>query len=178
MRNTIVKIASFALAPVVGATLFATAPAAAKVDEPFSIFKISNVKYTKKAKAGGFVSYSFKATNTGPHDADYYWIGGILPKAVDTKKKIYWSGAKGTECEWAGREFWCWAPYVLEVGDSDVLSIKFRLKKNARGTQVGQVGAIAYDVPSGAEDLDRRALKELGIKGWIYTKKVKTVVVK
>ncbi|MEO3853452.1 hypothetical protein [Acrocarpospora sp. B8E8] len=178
MPHPIVKIASFALAPLVGATLFATAPAAAKADDPFSVFKISNVKYTKKVKSGGWVKYSFTATNTGPHAADYYWIGGTLPKSVDTKKKLYWSGPKGTQCDWAGREFWCWTPHILEVDESDRLSVQFKLKKNARGWQYGEVGAIAYDVPTGAGDLDRQALKELGLKGWIYTKKIRTLAVK
>ncbi|WP_067136586.1 DUF11 domain-containing protein [Microtetraspora malaysiensis] len=187
MRQPIAKIAMLALvAPLAGTTLLAAAPAGATAattaattaSDPFSVFKISNVKYTKKAKPGGLVKYTFTATNTGPYDADYYWIGGTLPKGVDTKKKLYWNGPKGTECDWEGSEFWCWTPHVLEVDESDWLSIQFRLKKTARGAQVGAVGAINFDVPHGAEDLDKKRLKELGIKGWIYTKKVKTAVVR
>ncbi|MEV0971918.1 DUF11 domain-containing protein [Microtetraspora glauca] len=185
MRHPIAKIAMLALvAPLTGATLLATAPAGAtaasvaRADDPYSIFKISNVKYTKKAKAGATVKYSFTATNTGPHPADYYYIGGILPKGVDTKKKLYWDGPKGTKCDWEGREFWCWTPHVLDVDESDWLYIEFRLKKTARGAQVGEVGAINFDVPHGAENLDKKRLKELGIKGWIYTRKIKTQVVR
>jgi hypothetical protein len=149
-----------------------------KADDPYSVFKISSVRYTKKVKPGGWLKYSFTATNTGPYEADYYWIGGILPKGIDHKGTLYWNGPKGSKCYWEDREFWCWTPHILKADESDRLSFWLKLSKKATGTQVAKIGAINYDVPRGAEDLDKERLKDLGIKGWLYAKTVKTKVIK
>jgi hypothetical protein len=170
--------AAAAAAGATGTTTAAATKARATADDPYSVFKISKVKYTKKVKPGGWLKYSFTATNTGPFEADYYWIGATLPKGIDPKGTLYWVGPKGTTCSWKDREFWCWTPHILKAGSSDTLSFWLRLSKKAKGTQVAKLGAINYDVPHGAEDLNKDRLKDLGIKGWIYSRTVKTSVIK
>ncbi|MCT9932502.1 DUF11 domain-containing protein [Planotetraspora sp. A-T 1434] len=185
MRHPITKIASLALvAPLAGATFFAAAPASAapasvktvatKADDPYSVFKVK-VRVPKVAKVNRKLTYKIDVTNTGPFDANYYWLGGTLPKGV---KKLWFSGPKGTECDYAGRTIVCWTPYVLEVDDSDYLDITVQFKKGYTGKATAKLGAIVFDVPTGAEDLDRRALKELGYKSWFYSRTVTTKIVK
>ncbi len=67
-----------------------------------------HVVYPKKVKAGAKITYYFEITNVGPHSADYFWIGAILPKGIVSTLK--WNGPKGTSCTWEGNEFWCWTP--------------------------------------------------------------------
>ncbi|MEO3853458.1 hypothetical protein [Acrocarpospora sp. B8E8] len=163
------------------ATTATALPAKAAKRAPYANFKIHHVTYPKKVKAGGKVTYSFQITNVGPHSADYYYIGGILPKGIVTTLK--WGGPKGTECFWEGREFWCWPPPILypnpAEGQTDTtwLTIQITLLKGTRGTLTTKLGAITYDVPTGAENLDKSQLKELGIDGWITTRTVKTKII-
>jgi hypothetical protein len=186
MRRSIVKIASLALlTPLAGATLFATtpaaaapatAPAAAGADEPFSVFKVT-VAARKKVKAGGQILYSIRARNTGPHLADAYFIGGRLPKGI--VDKVHYSGPKGTKCEWDRTGFWCWGDWTLEVGETDWLKIQVKLKKKTKGVAVAKLGAISYDVPTGAEGLSKEELDRIGgIKGWIFTKTAKSRIIR
>lgn len=185
MRHQIVKIAGLALvAPLVGATFFTSAPAAAapttvktaavKADDPFSVFKTS-VRYPKVVRIGKKVTYKIAVINTGPHAADYYWLGGTLPKGV---KKIWFGAIKGTVCDSFGREFWCWGPSVLDVDDVDYLNITVQFKKGYKGTVAAKLGALVWDVPTGAENLDKERLKELGMKSWFYGKTVKTKIIR
>ncbi|WP_055479007.1 DUF11 domain-containing protein [Sphaerimonospora mesophila] len=189
MHNPIGKIAKIALvAPLAGAVFLTTAPAAsaapaapaaaravaAKLDDPYSVFKVK-VSHPKAVKVNRKITYKIRAVNTGPHHADYYWMTGILPKGV---KKVWYSGPKDSACEIEGRAVVCWSPYVLEVGDYDWLNLTIQMKKGYRGKAEATLGAIVFDVPTGAENLDPRALKELGYKSWFYGKKVTTKVVK
>ncbi|MBP2707260.1 hypothetical protein JOL79_26100 [Microbispora sp. RL4-1S] len=186
MRHRIAKIASLALvAPLAtGAAFFAAAPAqaapasvkavAAKASDPYSVFKVK-LRAPSKAKVNRKITYKLDVVNSGPFDANYYWLGGTLPKGVT---KVWYRGAKGTQCDFEGRTVICWNPYILEVGDSDWLDLTVQFKKGLTGRATAKLGAIVFDVPTGAEDLDRRALKELGYKSWFYAKSATTRIVK
>ncbi|NRQ31359.1 hypothetical protein HII36_05835 [Nonomuraea sp. NN258] len=178
MRNSFAKAAALAL--FAGALAIPAAPAAAaapaaKLDDPFSVMAVS-VKGPKKVMAGDKIRYNLKITNTGPHTADYYWVGGILPKGI--KSKVYYNAPKGTQCEYSSRQFWCWGPWVLEKGDSDWLTIHLALNKSTRGTATAELGAIVWDVPTGMENLDREEIDRLGFKKWFFSKKIKTKIVR
>lgn len=156
-------------------------PAAAETvtaaQKPYSSFKIS-VKHTARTKRGGKITYKLRAKNLGPHYADYYWIGGEMPKGV--KPTLRWSGPKGTTCSWKGRWFWCWGRYRLEKGRTDWLNFQVTLKKGTKGTKGtarARVGIISYDVPTGAENVSKEGLERLGIKGFYWLKTARTRIV-
>ena len=116
------------------------------------------------------------AVNRGPHNADAYYIGGMLPKNTVAAA---WDGPKGTECDWYDDgTFFCETPHYLEVDDYDVLSITATLKKGTRGVQTAVLGVETYDRPTGAETLTKEEFEELNIKGWLFMKKVKTRIVR
>jgi uncharacterized repeat protein (TIGR01451 family) len=192
MPRSIHRIATLTLvAPLAGAMLLGAAPATAattttaaapaqativKADDPFSVFQVK-VKAPAKVRAGGKITYSITAKNTGPHQADYYFLGGKLPKG--TVDRLYYGGIKGAECAWDDSGFWCWSPKVLEVGDSARLNIQVKLKKTTKGTATARLGVIAYDVPTGAENLSKEELDRIGgVQGWLFDKKVKTKIVR
>nr|WP_062340513.1 DUF11 domain-containing protein [Herbidospora sakaeratensis] len=177
MRTVTRAIAGVAL--LAAAALVAPAAASATTaDDPWSLFKVTKLSYTKKAKPGGYVTYTFHVTNTGPHAADYFDVGGLLPKDVDLKKKIVYGAGDDLKCFLDGRHFLCPNDFILDVGDSTWVSIRFQLKKTAKSTQTGKVGAFVYDIPAGAENLDRARLREQNLKGWEMMRTVKTAVVK
>ncbi|MEQ4720857.1 hypothetical protein [Nonomuraea sp. B19D2] len=153
-----------------------TAPTAAAVTQskPFSKFKIS-VKHTTRTKRGGKITYYVRAKNLGPYYADYYWMGGKLPKGV--RPTLRWGGPKGTKCTWEGQWFWCWGPLRLEKGKTDWLNFQLTLKKGTRGTVAAKVGVMSFDVDQGMENIDEEELKRLGIKGYLWLKTVKTQIV-
>ncbi|WP_030456196.1 hypothetical protein [Herbidospora cretacea] len=190
MRRTSGIVAGLMLlAPLAVSVPASAAPALASAAKgvtakkaPFATFKVHNVVYPKKVKAGAKITYYFEITNVGPHSADYYYIGGILPKGIISTLK--WNGPKNTTCTWEGNEFWCWPPPILYPNpeedwqtDTTWLTIQVTLNKKTRGTATAKLGGITFDVPTGAGDLDEKRLRELGIKGWIYTKTVKTQIV-
>ncbi|GAA5074633.1 putative repeat protein (TIGR01451 family) [Thermocatellispora tengchongensis] len=192
MSRSLKKVASLALVtPLAGAMLFAaSAPASAApvkvaapakavtavADDPYSVFKVS-VKAPAKVKAGGKITYSISAKNTGPYVADAYYIGGKLPKGI--VGTVYYNGPKGTQCAWDESGFWCWGDWALEVGETDALKIHVKLKKSTKGHARAQLGVIAYDVPTGAENLSKEELDRIGgIKGWLFAKNVKTKIVR
>ncbi|MFI7701818.1 hypothetical protein [Nonomuraea sp. NPDC049480] len=141
---------------------------------PYSNFRIS-VKHTTRAKRGGKIAYSIKATNLGPHYADYYWLGGEVPKGIVTT--LNWEGPKGTECEWEDRWFWCWSPFELEKGETDWLNFQVTLKKGTKGTATARLGVLSFDVDQGMDDMSEAELERLGVKGYHWLKKVKTTIV-
>ncbi|MEV5412463.1 hypothetical protein AB0K60_26970 [Thermopolyspora sp. NPDC052614] len=185
MRKSIAKIATTALAaPVVGALLLTGAPASAAASsapaaapavkaEPYNRFTVS-VKYPRKVRKGGAITYVIRAVNHGPYAADYYWLGGKLPKG--TTGTVYYTGPKGTKCDFDSDGFWCYPPKVLEVGDQDFLILKVKLKRGTTGTATARLGAFSADVPTGAETLDKDLLLELGIKTHYWWKTVKTKI--
>ncbi|GAA4056718.1 DUF11 domain-containing protein [Nonomuraea soli] len=166
------------LAAALVATVTVTAPANAETtvvqNDPYSHFKVK-VSYTKAVKRGGKITYRIRATNTGPHYADYFWIGGKLPGGI--KDRLSWWGPKGTECEWDDYGFWCWTPDILEVGDTEWLDVQVTLKSNTKNSYKAQLGILSYDVPTGADDLEESELKRIGIKGWYWLKTAKTKIV-
>lgn len=182
MRNSIAKAASFAL--IAGAMVLPAAPAMAaapaatttvKADDPYSVMKVV-AKAPKTVKRGGKITYKIDITNQGPYQADYYWIGGILPKGI--KGKIQYSAPKGTQCEFDSLGFWCWGSWVLEKDDSDWLDITVTLKSTTKGIAKAQLGAIVYDVPTGMENIDKEEIDRLGFNKWFYGKKVSTKIVR
>ncbi|GII93652.1 hypothetical protein [Sinosporangium siamense] len=189
MRPPLSKVAVLAVAaPLAGALMFASAPASAtataptakaaavkKADDPYSVFNVS-VKAPKNVRAGGKITYRITAVNRGPHQADYYFVGGILPKGITGN--TWWDGPKDTECGREGRVFFCVSPHVAEVGDKEWLDIVVRLKKPTKGYAQAQLGVLAYDYPTGAEKLSKEELDELGVKSWFFSKKVKTRIVR
>ncbi|MDP9863574.1 MULTISPECIES: hypothetical protein [Streptosporangium] len=181
MRHPIHKIAALALAiPLAGTTLLATpasaaptkAPAAAvqKADDPYSSFDVK-ISAPSKARAGATITYSIKATNTGPYEATSYYLGGVLPKG---SKVVRVGAPKGTECDWYEDGFWCWTPYALEVGEYDSIKIMVKLGKKSKGTAEAVLGVDTYDEPTGADNLSRDEYERMGIKSWYFVKKVKT----
>ncbi|WP_327088179.1 hypothetical protein OIE66_38615 [Nonomuraea sp. NBC_01738] len=169
-----------ALTTPASATTATTASAAADaavtraVGKPYSKFKIS-VTYNKRTKRGGKITYRLRAKNLGPYYADYFWIGGEVPKGV--VPTLRWGAAKGTKCTWEGRWFWCWGKYRLEKGDTEWLNFQVTLKKGTKGLAKARLGVIAYDVPQGAENIDKEELKRIGIDGWQWLKSAKTTIV-
>lgn len=147
---------------------------AATAQAPYSSFKIS-VKYTNRTKRGGKITYNVRAKNLGPHYADYYWMGGEVPKGV--VPTLRWGGPKGTKCTWEDRWFWCWGPLRLEKGKTDWLNFQVTLKKGTRGTATARLGVMSFDVDQGMENMSEAELKRLGIKGYTWLKKVKTTIV-
>ncbi|MFG6199549.1 hypothetical protein [Nonomuraea sp. JJY05] len=162
--------------PAQASSATATAPTTAAVAQlkPFSTFKIS-VKHSGRTKRGGKITYSVRAKNLGPYYADYYWIGGEVPKGV--VPTLRWGAAKGTKCTWEGRWFWCWGPLRLEKGKTDWLNFQVTLKKGTKGTATARVGVVSFDVDQGMENIDEEELKRLGIKGYYWLKKVNTKIV-
>ncbi|MFI6321411.1 hypothetical protein ACIBG8_27995 [Nonomuraea sp. NPDC050556] len=166
-----------------GSLLFAAAPASAapaaaakttKADDPYSVFDVQ-VKAPKTVKRGGKITYRISAVNTGPYQADNYYMGGPLPKGIVSK--LRWNGPDGTQCDWDSSGFWCWGPWILEKGDSDWLTITVTLKKGTKGTAKTRLGAIVYDVPTGMEDLNKEELDRVGgFNTWFYAKSVKTKI--
>lgn len=165
-------VAMPAFATSAAAAPLAAAPAAVK--KPYSNFKIT-ISYDKRTKRGGKILYKVRATNLGPHTADYYWIGGQVPKGV--VPKLRWGASKGSKCTWEGRWFWCWGRYVLKKGKTDWLNFQVTMKKDTKGTAVAKLGVIAYDVPTGAENIDKEELERIGIDGWSWLKTAKTKIV-
>lgn len=167
-----------ALAPAAVATAATPVAAPSAVTKatakPYANFKIS-VSYDKRTKRSGKIIYKIRAKNLGPYSADYFWIGGQVPKGV--KPRLRWGADKGTECTWEGRWFWCWTPNVLEKGESEWLNFQVTLKSGTKGTAVAKLGIIAYDVPQGAENIDKEELQRIGIDGWTWLKTVKTKIV-
>jgi uncharacterized repeat protein (TIGR01451 family) len=183
MRHPISKIVALALVtPLAGGMLLAApasaasaqAPAAAVQDEPYSTFAVT-VSAPKKAKAGGKITYRIKAVNKGPHPADYYFVGGLLPKGA---KLASVAGPKGTQCDSYDDGFWCWGPYIVEVGDYESMAITVKLGKKSGRTAEAILGVDSFDVPTGAETLSRDELERMGLKHWYFVKKVKTKIVR
>ncbi|GAA2377810.1 hypothetical protein [Nonomuraea africana] len=165
-----------AAAPAVAAVAPATSSpvvAVAKKD-PFSKFTVS-VKYTKATKRGGKITYYIKAKNRGPYDADYFGIGGFVPKGVVPTLK--WGGPKGTKCVWQGQVFLCMPRYQVPVGGTTWLNFQLTLKKNTKGLAKAKLGVVAYDLPTGAENLDQEELARLGLKGHLFMKNTTTKIV-
>ncbi|GII93648.1 DUF11 domain-containing protein [Sinosporangium siamense] len=161
-------VAAFAASPTraVGATSSAKAP--------FSKFKV-DLRWTKATKRGGKLTYAIRATNLGPHTADYFWIGGYVPNGV--VPTLYWEAAKGTTCTWEGRLFWCFTPNVLAKGQSEWLNFRVTMKKGTKGTAVAKLGVVAFDVPQGAHTLSKEEIKDLNLKGHYYLKTAKSTII-
>ncbi|SDG42691.1 conserved repeat domain-containing protein [Sinosporangium album] len=184
MPSPLKKIASLVLAaPLAGAMALTAAPASAtvtapaaaatKATEPYSTFAVS-VKAPKKVRAGSKITYRITAVNRGPHTADNYYVGGLLPKGIGST--VRWDGPEDTECEFEDNAFFCTSPYYAEVGDKEWLDIEVRLKKTTRGYARAQLGVVAYDFPTGSETLSKEELDAAGIKSWFFSKKVKTAI--
>jgi hypothetical protein len=188
MHLKLARLASLALvAPLVSGTFLApAAPAAAKpasvtttvtkAEDPWSAFQVL-AKAPKKVKKGSKIKYQLDVINRGPEPANAYYVGGKLPKGIDLKKVYYWA-PKGTECSFFPDGFWCFIPIYLEVDDYVSLDIQVKLKKTTRGTAVAKLGVDSWNIPHGAEDLDRARLKELNIKHFYFLKTLKTKIVK
>ncbi|MEV0582920.1 hypothetical protein [Nonomuraea sp. NPDC050310] len=189
MRNSLSKAGAFALlAPLAGGLLFTAAPAAAAApvtttavvaktaDDPYSVFDVK-VRAPKAVKAGGTIKYRISAVNTGPHHADYYYIGGQLPKGLTGKIKAW--GPDGTACTSDSTGFWCWGPYALDKGYEDWLIIEIKLSKRVKGVATAKLGALVYDIPTGMEKLNKEEIDRLGgVNSWFYGKSVKTKIVR
>ncbi|MFI6481340.1 hypothetical protein ACIBH1_25645 [Nonomuraea sp. NPDC050663] len=167
-------------AAVAASALFVSTPASAATtaDDPYSVMDVT-VKGPKTVKAGKTYKYTIDAYNEGPHVADYYYLGGTLPKGTDLKKLRY-SGPKGTQCAMAdSRNILCWGPWVLEKGDADWLTLHIQLKKGTKGTATAKLGAIVYDIPTGMTDLPKDEIDRLGgFNSWFYGKTVKSKIVR
>ncbi|MGP3962884.1 hypothetical protein ACTWPT_43525 [Nonomuraea sp. 3N208] len=166
--------AAITTAPTTTATTAATPTKTTARLAPYSSFKVS-VKHTKRTKRGGKITYYVKAKNLGPHYADYYWMGGEVPKGIVST--LRWGGPKGTKCTWEGRWFWCWGPIRLEKGETDWLNFQVTLKKGTTGTAKARVGVLSFDVDQGMENMSEAELKRLGIKGYYWLKTAKTTIV-
>ncbi|MFF5209976.1 hypothetical protein [Streptosporangium sp. NPDC000396] len=190
MRHPISKIAAFALAaPLAGTMLFAApasaapakAPASAvkKADDPYSVFDIK-ANASKTVRPGGKISYSIKATNTGPYtsDAGDYFVVAYVPKAVSISGKWSYQGPDKSECISEEQIVVCAVDKDLEVKDSISFSFQFKVGKAAKGTLKTSLGVVAYDVPTGAENLSRDELERIGIKSWFFGKEHRTRVVR
>ncbi|MFD8563372.1 hypothetical protein ACWDOR_32615 [Streptosporangium canum] len=185
MRHPIYKIAALALvAPLAGTMLLATPASAAPTkasaaavktaDDPYSSFDLK-ISAPSRARAGATISYTIKATNTGPYEADSYYLGGVLPKG---SKVVRVHAPKGTECDWYEDGYWCWSPLALEVGEYESIKIVVKLGKKAKGTATAILGVDTYDLPTGAETLNRDEFERMGFKSWYFVKKVKTRIVR
>ncbi|MGW0062892.1 hypothetical protein ACWDTT_23540 [Streptosporangium sandarakinum] len=197
MLHPISKIATLAVAaPLAGAMLFAApataasaSPAAAstataasavkKADDPFSVFTVKGAA-PKKVRPGGKITYSLKATNTGPYEskAGEYYVVVYAPKGVDVGGKWSYYGPKKSQCVSDGPIAVCAIDKTMKVGDSVSFTFKMNVKKNAKGTLKSTLGVLAYDVPNGAENLSREELERLGVKSWLYGKQYSTRVVR
>lgn len=189
MRHPIAKIASVAAAATLAGGLFATAPAAAapsaapaaapaavSAKDQYSYFDVK-VTYPKRVKRGGKITYTIRIKNRGPHYADFYFLGGKLPKGI--QGKIYYSGVKGTKCGVLSGNLWCWGPDVLPVGKTDWLKLTVKLKKSTKGYAHARLGVLHYDLPTGTEDLSLEAIQDLGIdKANLDWLRVKTRIVR
>ncbi|GGK98890.1 hypothetical protein Sme01_60060 [Sphaerisporangium melleum] len=188
MRHSFGRLATtLVTAPLAGALLFTATPASAApaagtatesaattaADKPYSSFAVT-VTGPKKVKRGGTLVYRIKAVNKGPYTADSYYLGGLLPKG--RTGTVYYDAPKGTECDFYPDGFWCWSPYELEEGESDWLTIEVKLKKSVKGSVSAKLGVNTFDLPTGAEDLNRSELARLDVKDWYFTKTVKTKV--
>ncbi|MFB9628893.1 hypothetical protein [Nonomuraea helvata] len=164
-----------AQASAAATTVRTTVPTTAVAQlKPYSKFKIS-VRHTTRTKRGGKITYYVRAKNLGPYYADYYWMGGQLPKGVRTT--LRWGGPKGTKCTWKGQWFWCWGPLRLEKGKTDWLNFQLTLKPGTRGSVAARVGVMSFDVQQGMENMNEEELKRLGIKSYLWLKKVRTQIV-
>ncbi|GGQ11049.1 hypothetical protein [Streptosporangium pseudovulgare] len=197
MLHPISKIATLAVAaPLAGAMLFAapataasTSPAAAstasaasaskKADDPFSVFAVKG-SASKKVRPGGKITYSLKATNTGPYESkagEYYIVVGA-PKGVDIAGKWSYYGPKKSACVSEDQFAFCAVDKTMKVGDSVSFTFEMKVKKSAKGTLKTSLGVLAFDVPNGAENLSREELERLGVKSWLYGKRYSTHVVR
>ncbi|MER5420991.1 hypothetical protein [Streptosporangium roseum] len=181
MRHPIYKIAALALvAPLAGTMLLAApasaaptkAPAAAvkTADDPYSSFDV-RISAPGRVRAGGTISYTIKATNTGPYEADSYYLGGVLPKG---SKIVRVHAPKGSECGSYEDGYWCWLPSILEVGEYESVKFVVKLGKKSKGTATAILGVDTYDLPTGSETLNRDEFERMGFKSWYFVKKVKT----
>lgn len=183
MRHPISRIVALALVtPLAGGMLLtapasaasAQAPAVAVKAEPYSTFAVT-VSAPKKVKANGKITYKIKAVNKGPYDADYFYVGGLLPKGV---KLTAIAAPKGTECDSYEDGFWCWSPNIVKVDDYEAIAITVKLGKKSGRTAEAILGVDSYDFPTGADTLSRDELERMGIKHWYFVKKVKTKIVR
>ncbi|MEV0582925.1 hypothetical protein [Nonomuraea sp. NPDC050310] len=160
MRRTLGTLLGVSLiaAPLAVFTPAAQAEAASG-RPPYSKFKIS-VKYDTQTKRGGKITYLLKAKNLGPYYANWYWVGAKVPKGVEPR--LTWTGPKSSKCTWEGEWFWCWGPYALDVGDTDWLQFQLKLKKTTKGVATARVGVLSFDVPNGAENVDKEELDRIG----------------
>ncbi|MET9338623.1 hypothetical protein [Nonomuraea sp. NPDC003804] len=164
--------AAAAVTPPAGLAAAATTATAAK--DPFSKFSVK-VTYNKATKRGGKITYLIKAKNLGPYDADYFGIGGFVPKGVVPTLK--WGGPKGTSCVWQDQVFLCVPKYQVPVGGTTWLNFQLTLKKTTKGTAAARLGVVAYDLPTGAENLDEEELARMGLKGHLFMKSTTTKIV-
>ncbi|MFF0310886.1 hypothetical protein ACFYSC_25950 [Streptosporangium sp. NPDC004379] len=197
MRHPISKIVTLAVAgPLAGAMLFAapataataasTAPAAAstvsvakQADDPFSVFAVKG-SASAKVRPGGKITYTLKATNTGPYESkagEYYIVVGA-PKGVDVTGKWSYYGPKKSACASEDQFAFCAVDKTMKVGDSVSFTFEMKVKKSAKGTMKTTLGVLAFDVPNGAENLSREELERLGVKSWLYGKRHSTRVVR
>lgn len=185
MRYPISKIAALALVTPLAGTMLLATPASAdpagttagvvkKADDPFSSFDVK-VSAPKRVRAGGKITYRIKATNKGPHLADSFWTGGVLPKGSKLSA-VY--APKGTRCGSYEDGFWCFTPNALEIDEYESIEVVVKLSRKARGTATALLGVDTVDLPTGAEDLNRDEFKRMGIKHWYFVKKVKTRIVR
>jgi uncharacterized repeat protein (TIGR01451 family) len=183
MRHSLAKAAALALiAPLAGGMLFAppahASPAkTAQADEPWSVFKVAVVA-PAKVKAGGKITYRIAIENRGPEKADYFYLGGLLPKGITGR--IHYKAREGTECGGEGRQIWCWTPYEMEKYDTEWLQVTVQLKKGTKGTATARLGAQSWNVPTGTADLSKEELDRIGDKFpvWFFAKTAKTKIVR
>ncbi|WP_283139784.1 hypothetical protein [Rhizohabitans arisaemae] len=191
MRRPISKIAALALAtPLVAMSMIMPAEAApaastAQVasvqaaDEPGSVFSVK-VTAPKTVKRGGKITYTIKATNLGPYEADYYYFGGTLPKGTTGSVTLTHESGEA-ECDVFDDGYWCWTPDVLQKGESDTMKLTVRLKKSTKGTVTAKLGVDSWDIPEGVDienDDEVRNLEGAGVNSWYFLKTVKTKVVR
>jgi uncharacterized repeat protein (TIGR01451 family) len=183
MRHPISKIAALALiAPLAGtmalaipasaASTKATAGVVKTADAPLSSFTVT-VSAPKKVKVNGKITYTIKAINRGPYEADSFYLGGVLPKG---SKVTSVSAPKGTECDTYDNGYWCYMPWVLDVNYYETIKITVKLGKKSGRTAEASLGVETYDSPTGSENLSREELDRLGLKHWNFMKKVKTAI--
>ncbi|MEW9554737.1 hypothetical protein [Nonomuraea sp. NPDC050783] len=160
------------------ATTATTTTATTAAAAPYSSFAV-RVKATKRVWAGDSIKYSISATNKGPHYADAWFVGGVFPKGVDTRKIRFSSSIPKTECTLlTANSFFCFADQVIEVGDSFSVTFYAKTKKNARGSQKATLGVFSYNVDQGMENMSKAELDRLGIPGYVFSKTVRTTVVR
>jgi hypothetical protein len=188
MRHPIAKIAALALvAPLAGTMLLAGTALAAptkapvtavqKADDPFSTFTIQ-ASASKTVRPGKKIAYTIKATNAGPYisDAGAYYIAAEVPKGVVLSGKWTYRGPDESECISDGQLLVCIVDKDLKVKESVSFKFEFKVAKTAKGTLKSYLGVLAYDVPTGAENLSRDELERLGVKSWFFGKEHRTSV--